>query len=399
MRALQLYTAGPLRARLDGTLTRSLLPEVDPRPNVSLEFDTSSVTALQEDADAVHARARMDWQAGGLTFDEYRQRIGSEPVGGELGESILLGFSSVLHPITAPLPGTDEPPPPPPADELEDDLEAEAEEELEEEERGELTLRAAIGAQSRVTVARIAGKQAKELRRFWVAQGDRIIALTTRSYQASGWRDPPTTEERYREAVAAIQGIRAAEHVDWNQEARLLERELMKLYDRSGLAAWKAVAAQLGIALDWDLANPNVGSILNQLATRITGIHATTRTDVRRLIGEALDQGSPLEEIAARLRTLFRETYRNRAMTVARTETMVAYNQASVAGYQASERVAEARLLDNPRHTTDPGSDGLTCAERNGLVVPLSEVGRHIDAEHPNGTLAVAPVLTTPLGE
>jgi hypothetical protein len=55
-------------------------------------------------------------------------------------------------------------------------------------------------------------------------------------------------------------------------------------------------------------------------------------------------------------------------------------------------------LLDNPEHDTDPGSDGLTCALRNGLIVPLAQVQTHIEAEHPNGTLAVAPVLVQPLG-
>jgi hypothetical protein len=55
-------------------------------------------------------------------------------------------------------------------------------------------------------------------------------------------------------------------------------------------------------------------------------------------------------------------------------------------------------LVDNPGCDIDPGSDGLTCAQSNGLIVPLGQAQTHISAAHPNGTLAVAPVLVQPLG-
>ena len=65
-----IYTANPLRSRLDGALSRQLLPEFDPRPNVDLGFDTSTVDALQEDEKDVHERARQDYTAGILTLVE-----------------------------------------------------------------------------------------------------------------------------------------------------------------------------------------------------------------------------------------------------------------------------------------------------------------------------------------
>jgi hypothetical protein len=62
--------------------------------------------------------------------------------------------------------------------------------------------------------------------------------------------------------------------------------------------------------------------------------------------------------------------------------------------------VLSVECLDNPNHTEGYGaSDGLSCAERNGTITELDAADIHIFAEHPNGTLAISPVLVTPLGE
>jgi hypothetical protein len=86
-------------------------------------------------------------------------------------------------------------------------------------------------------------------------------------------------------------------------------------------------------------------------------------------------------------------------VTASRSESQVAFNRANVLGYEETGQIAYVELLDNPNQDTDPGSDGLTCAQRNGLVVPLEQAQTHIEAEHPVGMLAVAPVLSTALGE
>ena len=57
-------------------------------------------------------------------------------------------------------------------------------------------------------------------------------------------------------------------------------------------------------------------------------------------------------------------------------------------------------MVDNPDHPEDYGaSDGLTCADRDGMVVNIGQMDTHVDAEHPNGSLAFIPILSTPLGE
>jgi hypothetical protein len=86
-------------------------------------------------------------------------------------------------------------------------------------------------------------------------------------------------------------------------------------------------------------------------------------------------------------------------MTVASTESQVAYNRANVLGYAESGQIAYVELFDNPNHGDYAGDgDGLTCAQRDGMIVPLEEAQTHIEGTHPNCILAVAPVLTSPLG-
>jgi len=175
---------------------------------------------------------------------------------------------------------------------------------------------------------------------------------------------------------------------------------MTKVYHLNGKAAFDAVSDLLSVDISWDLANPNVQRVLQDLAGRVTGISDTTRTDVQRVVGDALSEGVTLNDLADRLSELFVETYKGRASTVGRTESQVAYNKASTLGYQESGVVASAELVDNPDHPEDYGaSDGLTCAERDGLIVSLDRVDVHIEAEHPNGSLAVIPVLSTALGE
>lgn len=64
--------------------TQSLLSEFEDErtlrsEDVRLSYDMSNVDALQEDTDARHTRARLDYAAGGLTLNEYRAAIGEKP--------------------------------------------------------------------------------------------------------------------------------------------------------------------------------------------------------------------------------------------------------------------------------------------------------------------------------
>ena len=80
---------------------------------------------------------------------------------------------------------------------------------------------------------------------------------------------------------------------------------------------------------------------------------------------------------------------------------MFAYSEASVLAYSESGEVDEVEIHDNPEHTEwyAGAEDGLTCAQRHELVVPLRQAMYHIRSDHPNGSAGVIPILRTPLGQ
>lgn len=73
-------TLMPLYRMIASKLTQTLVPEFDMlAPLDEIQFDMSSVGALQEDVDAQHTRIREDVKAGLLSVQEGRQELGRDP--------------------------------------------------------------------------------------------------------------------------------------------------------------------------------------------------------------------------------------------------------------------------------------------------------------------------------
>lgn len=421
-------TISPLWARLDGALTRGLLPEFDPAGIISFEFDTSGIRALQEDEGPKWDRAIQAVGAGILTVDDARAQVGLPPLPNGAGEVLLLPFSVTPTrpedlPLAGSLPAAANPPALPSGDSGDDTGDGDnadttlADRPLAFRADGRLMLqsRAALHQRSKQTIARLAGVGAPKLRAFWRAQGKRIVeVVTARSFDgvdSDGRMIFTGTGRLFRVAgydafaasfdkVARPLEARDLTEIDWDDEERRLAEVLRQFYVLNGETAFAAASAQLSAEIAFDLANPNVRRVLDRLASRIRGIHETTMNDVRQVVADALDEGVTMSELSDRLTGLFEQTYKSRAMTSARTESQVAYNSASTLAYQESGKVASAELLDNPNHGDYAGdADGYTCATRNGLIVPLEETQVHIEGTHINCILAVAPVLAVPLGE
>lgn len=407
LKVLQLYTCGPLRARLDGAITRDLLPEFDADPSHSVEFDTSRVEALQESQDEKHKRALEALKAGGIQLDTFLEETGRTPIGGDLGQSFYLPFSVIVTPPTGPEPEPEPEPTPPPAGDEDERMRAALRRRFGPNghhptalHRLPETRKQAAAASAKGTIARLGDKGAPALRRFFRSQGERVVAAATRSAVGVDGRSGLNGAALYGFAADGVPTGRDVAGIDWDEEERLLRAVLSPLHAAAGDAAYAAAGDLLGVEMAWDLANPNVRRVLDRLAARVVGITQTTRDDVRRVVGDALSEGVSMDELASRLKTLFTGTYRGRALTVARTESMNAYGAASVLGYAESGVVSGAEVWDNPAHTDDYGaSDGLTCASRHGIVVDLDRAYSHVEADHPNGSAVLLPVLATPLGE
>jgi HK97 family phage portal protein len=422
-------TIAPLWARLDGAFTRGLLREFDPAGTLDMNFDTSEIGALQEDEEPKWTHATSALQAGLVTLNQAQAEIGL-PGFGKDGEVLFLPFSvTVIKPTD--LLSEAEIKPVPPAlvpgqgganDGTGDSQPAESgsgdggsggdgtvaagdrasadsarirPDDLVYAYRGyrlSERKRKHLHTRSKKSITRLSRRGATMLRAFWRAQGERIVGAA----QRNAVHDMPSGID------PELYHTRDIAEIDWDDEEAELAKTLNRFYLLNGETAFAEVADQLGIDIAWDLANPNVRRVMNEIAQRpngIKGINDTTRQDVQEVVTEALDEGVTMQELSDRLTGLFEETYQGRAMTVARSESQVAYNRANVLGYAESGQIAYVELFDNPNHSDYAGDgDGLTCAQRDGMIVPLEDAQVHIEGTHPNCILAVAPVLTSPLG-
>jgi hypothetical protein len=141
---------------------------------------------------------------------------------------------------------------------------------------------------------------------------------------------------------------------------------------------------------DFRLGDDAVNRILIEAASRVVRIDEATRRAIAEQLrlGQALGL-SPWEMANGRpdleyrgIEGLFRETWRNRGLTVARTELQHAQVTAAVDRYQATGLVDEVKLVD--------GDQDNACSARNGKIVPIGQVP---GLAHPNCTLALIPIL------
>lgn len=432
MTLLQMYTANPLRNRLDGAFTRGLKLEFGLGPGYDLGFDTSTIPALQEDADKAHERARKDFDAGILTWDEARARIGEDPWENDLGRSLKLPFSAIVRPVDA----KDEEP---------------AFSGEEEEARANLWMRmmsdaswrddpylSSFAGEPRITrdgrtylnraaltpekraaldtvtahqkqaIAKLATALEPKMRDFLAGQRERILTAIV------GQRSQAQAEDWQRAVLAVRQALepdahrlvgevstRAIEVIDWMSEDEFLDEVLRHWFELVGQTAFAEASTVVGAEIAWDLSNPYLITLFDQLGYRITLINDTTRQYVEDTVREALIEGTTIEELAERLSTILEPTYRGRAATVARTESMHGYSLASVEAYRESGGVSDVMIADNEAHTEHykGAADGLSCSERNDLVVALDKAMFHIGSDHPNGSACVIPLVDSLEGE
>ena len=402
-------TVSALWSRLDGAIERSLLPEFETAAGYSVAFDLSDVVALHEDKTAAWARATAALNAGAITLNQFQQHVGL-PGFGDDGEVLYLPMAAtptrpadlLAEPEPAPVavpavvpvgdqqPATADPTADaPPATDQTDPaaLQRAIEQYALPDVRVEVVpyeARSRIVLNNRRTVSRLAAKQSASLARLFASQGERI-----------------------RDAVRRRESLPDLETRDVLDAFDLLDvfddeiaEALTELYVAAGRSAFGAAGKTIGLSIDFDLGNPYVKQTQRDLAARVVGINDQTRADIRRIVTDSIAEGTSVQNIADRLYGLYTETYKNRSMTIARTESQVAYNLSQADAYRQSGSVYAMQLFDNPDHTDDYGAtDGLSCAERNGLITDVDKVGTHIFAEHPNGTLAAAPLLVKPLGE
>lgn len=354
-------TVAPLMNRIEDAFSRSLMPEFERRPGYALHFDTSDVPAMREDIMPRRQWAVTALQAGGITTHQFARECGLEPVGADV-------FLRSMVTVEIPANGAR---PVPPATITAADEDSRTRALPSRAAMHSMEYRASIAESGRTAYVRVAERFEPEVARYLDEQAKRVVDAATRSGEA-------------------IRETRDVSAIDWADEERLLAELLERLHMASGEVAFQIAATAFGPDSPvWTVTNPRIMDLLTELARRVTMITETTRLDISRVVTEALTEGVSMDQLADRLRNLFDQTYANRAMVVARTESQIAYNRASLLSY-GDMGIQQVQMYDNSEHTERYDPNCSTCAERDGLVVPIHEAAWHINCEHPNGILAVA---------
>lgn len=209
-----------------------------------------------------------------------------------------------------------------------------------------------------------------------------FVASTKRDVQAALREQSKAVATRVRARGAVIAKDPDRTGVWW--DAKLEDARLRKAIERHNLAIGALVTARVADTMPRKAEAFEEGVlayIRDRTGERIVAINQTTRDLIAGLIGSGFDQGLGASEVADSIEgaTAFNEA---RAEVVARTESMFAYNDASLRSYEEFG-VTEVEALD--------GDEDEDCRERNGQTFTLEEAMGIED--HPNGTLDWAPVI------
>ena len=175
---------------------------------------------------------------------------------------------------------------------------------------------------------------------------------------------------------------------DQKREDAYLREHLRGLYVRLARSALTVVSNDTDRVVTKTRIERVTNQMLEAAGTRITGINETTRKAVSESVSEGVRRGYSIGQIVAGVAD---EGYRGvkqlpsfdeaRAELVARTETMLAYNESALRGY-SEFGISQVEAID--------GDGDPECEERNGQVFSIEDA-LAVD-EHPNGTLDWAPI-------
>ena len=177
---------------------------------------------------------------------------------------------------------------------------------------------------------------------------------------------------------------------------------LRNSYSKVVREAFKTLAASGAVGvIEYSEKLPIVQRVLAHAAERGALIHSTTYDAVDVMIQQGMARGYSVNQIAngvvddnyKGLRSVVRDTYRNRPANIARTEVMRAQNQITL-GYYTELGHTYFMAIDedgSPDDTYVAAGDGRTCSQRNGQVYHISQQPMDIE-DHPSGTLSWTPM-------
>jgi phage portal protein BeeE len=290
-------------------------------------------------------------------IDEARESVGLDPLDpaiyGKLGEQIIIDQSIVFlkedepEPEPQPLPT----PPEPVVDEVSTDDEEDVVEGKADIRKPLLGLRHKMEVQWEPRIRQAVQDVLTEQRRFISSKLPHISAKPS----DTTWWNEKREQRRFMVALDP-----------------LIEELTAEVAGGTARLAKKPRKADTSI---YDYVRAKVGE-------RITGINATTREKVQKLVAEGIEQGMSPQDLGSALKesAAFDAA---RADMIARTETAYAYNDSAIQSYLSLD-VEQVQVIDGDKDAECAHADGATWSMDEALSNPIS---------HPNCTRDFIPVV------
>jgi len=97
------------------------------------------------------------------------------------------------------------------------------------------------------------------------------------------------------------------------------------------------------------------------------GIDKTTSDRIYRELYDGIENLESMDDLGVRIQSVYADATQSRALMIARTETMRAFNKSTILAYEKAEIKQAQMLISNDERTCE------ICLPLHGLVVPLSE--------------------------
>ena len=366
----------PTYRNMAGTLHTQLLSRFEQNIDLfEVQFDTSQVEALQENADEFSVRIRGQWADGIIELNEARAALGYTEVLSGAVRRVPLAALELPVGETAPPLG------------------------LAPSETRSLNQPAlkATAAQRNVILAlqRDAQRLEESFTRDLEPAFDELGRLAERAYEearvlvragGNGLEEKQTPED---EALAEriIQGMALSQ---WSQDA------LIPAFNGHYLRTTEMTVGSINTVLNLgvNLPDPVAREIVAAGGRRagLLDITGETRQAIFRSLADGRAAGEGPAALGRRIRSqvpagrFTNAGPKYRAQLIARTETLHAQRVSALQTYRTSDVVTGVVAFDN-----QTGFDDAECIARNGREFTFEEAEAEMAAEHPSGTLNFAP--------
>lgn len=329
-------------------------------------YNLSGIRVLQEDETRRQERIRAAFTGGIIKLNEARTALGFE---NEPSGDVYVRPISVTEIRPDQLGQVPRPPALPPGRPDDDDDPPKPDEKLLDYETKGADESALFAAALRTLRERLEPGFAQAITASFAAQADRVAARLVASDTTKAAPDDPNL---------------------FSGEDQKLATEWRGHYVTLLQNSWPVINDRIGLEMSFDLADPAVVRTLDEAGTRIKGINDTTRDAVRAALragadaGEGIDPSDDAPGLAARVRAVIQETYKGRAVTIARTELGTAQQTAAVGRYEASAVVSKVKVLD--------GTGDDICKAVAGTTQTLAWAKVNL-LGHPRCIRAFAPIV------